>query len=63
MGHLSLRGVCQIVEARDRSEGHGTVVLASVVGGSVHDVLAIVGSGGEILQIDPSSQTLVHHIH
>lgn len=52
-GHLVLLSRCQLVEVADGREAHGAVVLA-IVGRCVHELLAVVGSNGEILKGNPS---------
>ena len=52
--HAVLRGRGHLAPVAEGTEVHGSILAASVVVGSVENVLAVVGGGGEVLERSPT---------
>jgi hypothetical protein len=53
-GSASLSNTAHLGPVAEGSEGHGTILGAGVMVGGVHELLAIVGSNSEVLEVDPA---------
>jgi hypothetical protein len=61
LGHSGLRNRAHLRPVAEGAEGHGTVVRSGVMVGRVDKVLTVVGSNGEVLEVDPSVLWLSQH--